>query len=179
MTDNTYNGWSNYETWNCALWIDNDQGQQAHANEQAREILERNDWDKDAARGDLAYALESMIDEQTPDLPASMFSDLLRAAIGAIDWRELADHYLTDIDVYSAGWNMPGYMPDSDPQLFGDADDAREYIADEIERYADEQDDECDADALAIIRDAAESCRDGSGEYGNTVGEYHYFVTRV
>ena len=24
-TDNTYNGWTNYETWNAALWIQNDQ----------------------------------------------------------------------------------------------------------------------------------------------------------
>jgi hypothetical protein len=28
-----YNGWSNYETWNVALWIDNDEG----LNELARE----------------------------------------------------------------------------------------------------------------------------------------------
>ena len=24
MTDTTYNGWTNYETWNAALWLDND-----------------------------------------------------------------------------------------------------------------------------------------------------------
>jgi hypothetical protein len=26
MTDTSYNGWSNWETWNMALWLDNDEG---------------------------------------------------------------------------------------------------------------------------------------------------------
>ena len=26
LTDTSYNGWTNYETWNVALWIGNDEG---------------------------------------------------------------------------------------------------------------------------------------------------------
>ena len=26
LTDTEYNGWENYETWNVALWIQNDEG---------------------------------------------------------------------------------------------------------------------------------------------------------
>ena len=32
----TYNGWANYETWNVALWIDNEQGTYEEARDMAR-----------------------------------------------------------------------------------------------------------------------------------------------
>jgi hypothetical protein len=28
--DKKYNGWTNYETWNVALWLDNEQSSERH-----------------------------------------------------------------------------------------------------------------------------------------------------
>ena len=40
--------------------------------------------------------------------------------------------------IYSAGQNLAGYMPMADePALFEDADDARAYLLDDLDRYAD------------------------------------------
>lgn len=33
---------------------------------------------------------------------------------------------------YTAGWNMPGYLPDGDPQQFDSFDEAKCYIIDEL-----------------------------------------------
>jgi hypothetical protein len=39
---------------------------------------------------------------------------------------------------WAAGWNMPGYMPDSEPVAFPDWSSAQAYILDELRRAADE-----------------------------------------
>lgn len=74
---------------------------------------------------------------------------------------------------YVAGWNMPGYMPDGEPASFDDADDARGYIANEMETYADQ----IDEDEAGLLRSTAAEVRAGSGELGVTVGNYHYWIT--
>lgn len=183
MNDNRYNGWVNYETWNAALWIDND-GRSEHWNERAPEILESCEFDKDAACVELAAELEAEADEFRPEV-SGMYADLLGAAMGAIDWREIAEHYMDEIEVWSAGWNMPGCLPDAEAARFLDADSAREYIADEMAREADARGEELTvseivADAqIVALNDAAETIRDGSGEFGQTIGSYHYFVTKL
>lgn len=93
----SYNGWSNYETWNCNLWLDNDEGCYSMIREWAEECCKDADT-RDEAEADLAERIEQLIDDEfTPELPASMASDLLRAAMGEIDYREIAEHHIADV----------------------------------------------------------------------------------
>ena len=43
------------------------------------------------------------------------------------------------------GWNMPGYLPDDEPQLFESFDEAREYLLDELERAKEDYLSDCTA----------------------------------
>jgi hypothetical protein len=74
--DAGYNGWTNYETWNVALWLDNEQGTYSLVREWADEIR---------------------VDDMAPDLGASMFADLLGAALSAVDWAEIAENILSEV----------------------------------------------------------------------------------
>jgi hypothetical protein len=85
-----YNGWKNYETWNVALWLDNDQGTQ----EEMTDLAYRH---RDEP-SDLAKAIKDFVDEIQPDLGASMFADLLGAALDEVDYHEIAEHYLADLE---------------------------------------------------------------------------------
>jgi hypothetical protein len=97
-TDTRYNGWSNYETWNCALWFDNDYGLYSLWHERAQELYDDADEeDRDDLVGDLAKELESWVEENTPEV-SGMFADLLNSALGAIDYYEIAEHYMSDVE---------------------------------------------------------------------------------
>ena len=99
-----YNGWKNYETWNVALWIDNDQGNYNH-----RQSLAQDAWDdaeagrystrEQNAKSALADSLKDWIEEQNPLAnEASMFADLMNAALSEVDWYEIAENFLEDVD---------------------------------------------------------------------------------
>lgn len=84
-----YNGWTNYATWACGLWIGNEPGPYEHALELARDAL------RDALpRITLADALREWIRGRIEPDEASLQSDLLGYALDGVDWHELADGYL-------------------------------------------------------------------------------------
>lgn len=192
-TDTTYNGWKNYETWNCKLWMDNDSGSCDYWAERAQDCVQRAidgqgnpyaDDIRDAAAMLLADEIENETSEGADSLTGvtGMYSDLLSAALGRIDYREIADSILSDVEIYSAGWNMPGCLPESDPAVFTDADDALEYVRESARTAVSDAFDggqmtEQEAETAESEIDAWAA--DKNGEFGHTYRDYHYWVTKV
>jgi hypothetical protein len=111
--EKSYNGWANYETWAVALWIDNEEESYV-----SRQALARQAW-RDAegthlnrlgtgidftrseqARISFAGTIEQWVDGMRPELEASLWSDLLSAAFSEVDWLEIADNWLSEMDGY-------------------------------------------------------------------------------
>ena len=109
-TEDSYNGWTNYETWNWKLWIDNDQANQEYWLEQAKQVFKEAEpeyeWEsyKDAAIRILADQLQYDADEMAEHWmndQSGPFSDILNAGIGRIDWRDIAESLIDDAEELS------------------------------------------------------------------------------
>ncbi len=101
-----YQGWTNYETWNVALWIDNVEASHSHWRERAAETWEEAEEDhplsrSEKARYTLAAELKDQHKEGNPlsDQP-STYSDLLGAALNEVSWGEVANTLLEDQEGY-------------------------------------------------------------------------------
>jgi hypothetical protein len=96
-----YNGWSNYETWCVNLWLTNEEGSYHECVRLAEEAFEDvKDDDVTDAPSSLARSLESLVDEMTPDIPTGFASDLLRSALSSVDYYEIAEAFLDEVDGY-------------------------------------------------------------------------------
>ncbi len=106
MSDKTYNGWTNYETWLVKLWMDNSEGDSCYWQEEAivtfRDCVPSK-WNTQAqqARINLAETLkdrhEQACHEALPeDMHASFIMDLLNGALSEVNWHEISESLLTN-----------------------------------------------------------------------------------
>lgn len=121
MTDETYNGYANYETWAVSLHLNNTQWLQEKAmrvvreardgwgpNPLIRDVYENNPTTTARARANAAadavqeYVRE-VLDRDVPQqrgdaimssAGALLASDLLGSALGRVEWREVAENLL-------------------------------------------------------------------------------------
>lgn len=75
-----YNGWTNYETWLVALWLNNDQ-----ASYNALGALKAGD----ASEHRKAESLEELVRELYEFEPVGIVADLVNSAFGRVDWVEI------------------------------------------------------------------------------------------
>ena len=99
MKNEKYNGYTNYETWAVALWVDNDQGTSEYRDELALNALRENDNNKIAASDTLAPILAEWITGENSPWPLpteGLAADLCR--VDKVNWHELAETWLEDYD---------------------------------------------------------------------------------
>jgi hypothetical protein len=99
-SDDTYNGWTNWETWLVNLWIDNDQGLYEHCLMLAREEISANTaladgsihpLNKKLSAINLSGILREQFDEWAPDVEG-LYRDLMNGALRDVNYLEIATH---------------------------------------------------------------------------------------
>lgn len=111
MNNSTYNGWTNYETWVVNLWMDNEEGSHDYWLEIAEDVYnnqaeeQKHFTKKEDAVSILSDMLKSEYEDgkdyilEEIDLSSSVWADLLGAALCEVNWREIAEHLLENVEV--------------------------------------------------------------------------------
>jgi hypothetical protein len=83
-----YNGWSNYETWNFKLWLDNDEP----SYKRTQELVKACGKDE----FELASNLSDLAHNEAPELHASFYSDVMLASVREVNYLEVARSLLEE-----------------------------------------------------------------------------------
>lgn len=93
--DNTYNGWTNYETWNVALWYSNTQAYEYLITRKAKDFKDIYNEDESIRR--LAQWIECLVDDEKPRMSNSLYSDILNTALNEVNYKEIATYYVDQL----------------------------------------------------------------------------------
>lgn len=85
MGSDSYNGWTNYETWIAYTWLSDTESDERFMRELAA------DGDENEAAGRIKEALAEQADNEVGN--GTMWADLMRAALSEIDYLELAQAF--------------------------------------------------------------------------------------
>jgi hypothetical protein len=93
--DNTYNGWTNYETWNVNLWIQNDEAIYGFVRDGLEIILDRcdNDWEN-VSLTELKELVHDAFGACSTGYGGKATPDGVRLHDSAIAWDEISDALL-------------------------------------------------------------------------------------
>lgn len=87
-----FNGWSNYETWNANLWIDNDWGLSENISQHTAELFGSYE-DADEITFMVADYIQDIFLDLAPDVEG-FYCDMINSALIAVNWQEIARHYV-------------------------------------------------------------------------------------
>ena len=104
-----YSGWTNYETWLVNLWIGNERGSYEYWREEAQSVWNEatpGEYDWQTCEQQATYALSKRLGEELDEnMPEEIqkalggfYSDLLNAALSEVNWEEIAEHMIADVD---------------------------------------------------------------------------------
>ena len=89
-----YNGWTNYETWNYKLWLDNDEKSYNSIQSLVNSVIET-EREKDQVFK-MSELLKMECLDKGPNLKPSFYSDVLSASLKEVNFYEIAEAYIED-----------------------------------------------------------------------------------
>lgn len=109
MTDQTYNGWTNYETWLVFTWLGSEEMHWVNCCRLAQDYYDNTPADEIFTREERAVlhlcvflrdeyenAACDWLDESGKS--ASIWADLLNSALSEVNWHEIASHLIQNVD---------------------------------------------------------------------------------
>lgn len=85
MSDETYNGWKNVETWVINLWLNNEKEYYDYVNNKI----------KGKSVYDASETIELIVKEYQP-IWSGMFGDLINHALNQVDWLAIAKGFVEE-----------------------------------------------------------------------------------